>query len=195
MTIYALFGDDMRAATIPKSFDDYFYIITIVWFSFFSVEIILSWIGKDDYFLKFYFWLDLMATLSMIWDIGWIWNEIVNNQDFTASNAQQASQLARTGRGARVGTRAGRVIRIVRLIRLIRIVKLYKHYRVALVEKKEKSTGIINNGDEISEEAEQHIEENKEAQDEWSVKSKNDRTNNKVIFWPILHMSSSSFWN
>jgi hypothetical protein len=92
----------------------------------FSIEIILASIVKDDYFLGFYFWLDLVSTVSLITDIGWIMNGIMGNSGNSASNAQQAAKLARAGRGTRIGTKAGRVARIIRLIRLIRIVKLYK---------------------------------------------------------------------
>ena len=101
---------------------------------FFAIELIIASIAKDEYFLGFYFWLDLVATLSLITDIGWIWNRIMGTQDVGAANAEQASQLARAGRGARVGTRAGRVARIIRLIRLIRIVKLYKNANAALAK-------------------------------------------------------------
>lgn len=104
---------------------------------FFLIELILSSIAKEGYFLGFYFWLDLVATLSLITDIGWIWNEIIGNEDVSASNAEQASQLARAGRGARLGTRAGRVARIIRLIRLIRIVKLYKNANTAFGKKED----------------------------------------------------------
>lgn len=135
LTIYALFGDDVRLF-FSKDIDDFFYGVTSACLFFFTLEIILS-IMKKGYFCSFYFWLDTMATLSLISDIGWIWDPIVGNQDFSASNAQQASQLARAGRGARVGTRAGRIIRIIRLVRLIRIVKLYKHASGAITEKKE----------------------------------------------------------
>jgi hypothetical protein len=42
----------------------------------FAVEIVLASIAKDDYFLGFYFWLDLVATISLFADIGWVWNAI-----------------------------------------------------------------------------------------------------------------------
>ena len=99
---------------------------------FFFIELILSSIAKENYFLGFYFWLDFVASVSLITDIGWIWNKIIGTEDVSASNAEQASTLARAGRGARLGTRAGRVARIIRLIRLIRIVKLYKNANIAL---------------------------------------------------------------
>ena len=138
VTVYALFGDDIRLLLFSKEVDQYFWAATSGCLIFFTLEIVLSSIARDDYFFKFYFWLDTMATISLISDIGWIWNRVVGNQDFSAGNAQQASQLARAGRGARVGTRAGRIIRIIRLIRLIRVVKLYKHAHVALAEKTER---------------------------------------------------------
>jgi hypothetical protein len=59
-----------------------------------------------------------LSTLSLVPDIGWIWDSLVG----TSSNS--ASQALRAGRASRAGTRAGRV---VRLVRLFRIVKLYKH--------------------------------------------------------------------
>lgn len=138
ITIYALFGDDLRLVAFSKSADDAFFGITSACLFFFTLEIILSSLAQPDYFLGFFFWLDLIATISLISDIGWIWDEIVSTQDFNASDAQEASQLARAGRGAKIGSRAGRIVRIIRLIRLIRIVKLYKHASAALGENEEK---------------------------------------------------------
>ena len=44
---------------------------------FFTLEIILASIAKKDYFIGFYFWLDIIATLSLIPDIGWFWDPII----------------------------------------------------------------------------------------------------------------------
>lgn len=129
VTIYALFADDFRLLLAPKSADEVFWSLTCAALFFFAVELIMASFAQKDYFLGFYFWLDLIATVSLFTDIGWIYNELVGGGDISASNASQASSLARAGRGARVGTRAGR---IVRLVRLIRIVKLYKHAHKAL---------------------------------------------------------------
>lgn len=98
---------------------------------FFLLEILLASIVKEDYFLGFYFWLDLIATVSLIFDIGWFWDAILGTSG-TSGNPKSAAKAAKAGRGARVGTRASRIARIVRLIRLIRIVKLYKSANAAL---------------------------------------------------------------
>ena len=78
ITIYALFGDDIRLAVCSKSADPYFYSITCVVMVIFFAEIILQSIAIEGYFMNLYFWLDLISTLSLITDIGWIWNRVVN---------------------------------------------------------------------------------------------------------------------
>lgn len=118
LTVYALIGDDIRLASTPQAADLWFNIVTIVAFLLFAFELLASCIGKDDYFLGFFFWLDLVATCSLILDITWVYSAFMETQD---------SSLTRAGRMSRMGTRAGRVIRVIRLIRLIRIIKLYKH--------------------------------------------------------------------
>ena len=87
ITLYALFGDDIRLLAFTKTADDAFYVITSACLGFFTIEIVLASIAKDDYFLSFYFWLDVISTLSLITDIGWVWDEIVGTQDYSAANA------------------------------------------------------------------------------------------------------------
>ena len=131
VTIYALFGDDFRLLIFRKGADAYFYGLSTASLLFFSIEILIASISKAGYFIGFYFWPDLVSTVSLITDIGWVMDPIMGGGDFEAGDAEQASQLARAGRGARVGTKASRIIRIIRLIRLIRIVKLYKQAKLA----------------------------------------------------------------
>ena len=49
LTIYALFGDDIRMAATTLSSDDIFFSMAVVCFFFFSLEIILSSYATDDY--------------------------------------------------------------------------------------------------------------------------------------------------
>lgn len=134
ITVYALFADDFRLLFSTKPADDVFYSITLISFLLFLLELLLASLATPDYFLGFYFWLDLIATLSLITDIAWIWDEIVGTEDVDASNADQAGSVARAGRSARIGTRASRLARVIRLIRLIRVVKLYKNAQNALIK-------------------------------------------------------------
>lgn len=127
ITVYALFFDDIRIILFPKSLDDLFYGITLFGMICFTVEISLATYAKEDYLWSFFFWLDIVSTVSMIPDCGWIWDPIIgagDSSDLTSDEggADNAAQLAKTSRASRVT----RVIRVIRLIRLIRIVKLYK---------------------------------------------------------------------
>jgi len=121
VTVYALFFDDIRIVFFSKENDDYFFGLTLFGMICFAVEIILASISKEDYFLTFFFWLDLVSTLSMIPDCGWIWDPI------TGGGSTSATDLTGTARAGRVT----RVIRVIRLIKLIRIVKLYKQAKMA----------------------------------------------------------------
>lgn len=78
-TVYALFGDDIRLLAASKTHDDGFYAMACVCFILFTLEILLASLAKKDYFFGFYFWLDIISTLSLIPDIGWIWDPIIGN--------------------------------------------------------------------------------------------------------------------
>jgi class 3 adenylate cyclase len=120
LTAYALIGDDIRLICTDKKADVVFNILTIVCIVFFSAEVAGSCLGKQDYFLGFFFWLDLLATVTLILDITWV-NEAV----FSSSSDMDLADRARSGRTARLGASVGRMVRV---LRLIRIFKLYKAY-------------------------------------------------------------------
>lgn len=122
ITFYALFFDDIRMIFFEMSQDDGFFAVTLIGMIAFSIEILLASISMDEYFNSFFFWLDLVSTVSMIPDCGWIWDPLTGGGGDT-----DATDLAKTSRAGRVT----RVIRVIRLIRLIRIVKLYKQAKLA----------------------------------------------------------------
>jgi hypothetical protein len=147
VTLYALFGDDIKVAFFAKSADEAFNWITTFALVFFTIEISVNAYCQDDYFNSFYFWLDVISTLSLLTDIQWVWKLVIGQEeDYSASNAEQAGQLARAGRGARIGTRAGRITRVIRLVRLIRIGRLWKQANSRL---NRATTGNLN--DEFTE--------------------------------------------
>ena len=71
-TIFALFGEDLRLAAFEKYADNFFFTLSFIAFIMFTVEIALSSYAKPDYIFKFYFWLDFVATVSLLPDIGWL---------------------------------------------------------------------------------------------------------------------------
>ena len=87
LTIYALFGDDLRMLAFTKKVDDRFNSISILCLFFFALELILGTLCKQEYVLSFYFWLDFIAMVSLIPDIGWIWNPLTGQNDEEGGSA------------------------------------------------------------------------------------------------------------
>lgn len=79
VTIYALVGEDIKIITTEKPTDFYFMWVTGVAFILFFIEIIVTVIGKENYLNSFFFWLDLVSTLSLITDIEPIWSKILGD--------------------------------------------------------------------------------------------------------------------
>jgi hypothetical protein len=135
VTVYALLGDDLRVAYAPKTLDDTFTFLTTVSLILFILELVLASFGYQDYLFSFFFWLDLVSSLSLVTDIepimNWLFGSSVDSDvddpgQETSQGDTGSASLARASRGARLGTKAGRISRVVRLIRLIRIIKLFK---------------------------------------------------------------------
>ena len=76
ITVYALFFDDIRVLAFSKGADNVFYGITLFGMVAFTVEILVGAIAAEDYYLSFFFWLDVVSTISMIPDCGWIWEPL-----------------------------------------------------------------------------------------------------------------------
>lgn len=128
LTIFALFGDDIRIAFFTKSSDIVFFSLASICMFFFTFELVMLFFTKRHYKWSFYFWLDLIATLSLIPDIGWVWELIIGVS--VSTNRAQAKSFQNAAKASRIGTRTSRIIRIIRLFRLIRILKLYKNAQV-----------------------------------------------------------------
>mmetsp|Transcript_76970 Transcript_76970/g.120298 ORF Transcript_76970/g.120298 Transcript_76970/m.120298 type:complete len:963 (+) Transcript_76970:85-2973(+) len=133
LTIYALFGDDMRLLFTSKPADDIFDIVTIVAMSVFGLEIIFFSGGKPDYLFGFFFWLDIISTVTLVLDITTINEELFGDSISKASDnagspsgdAGDSAEAARAARMSRAGTKAGRVVRLIRLLRLMKMLKVF----------------------------------------------------------------------
>lgn len=96
VTIYSLFGSDVNSLAFTVTADPTFWILSSISLALFSIEIILACISKEDYFFGFYFWLDLISTISLITDIGWIMNSMLGvSSSGGAGNAKQAASYAK----------------------------------------------------------------------------------------------------
>jgi hypothetical protein len=116
-TIYSLFANDLNLVIGNKTSDPYIDIMTFAVFLLFSIEILISLICVTKY-MHFFFWLDLAAVISLVFEIGFL----LPSED----SSPDALGLARASRAAKVGARAGRLAKLFRLVRLIKVAKLLK---------------------------------------------------------------------
>jgi hypothetical protein len=72
VTLFALFGDDFRLWFFDSYVDPYYYGLICGSFVLFSTEVLLNSCVQDDFKYSFFFWLDIVATLSLVVDIKWL---------------------------------------------------------------------------------------------------------------------------
>ena len=82
VTVFVLFGDDIRILCFPPSADSGFAFFVGLSFVLFALEMILHCWAKSDYSkgifkvkgyaFSFFFWLDMLAVLSMVPDVDWL---------------------------------------------------------------------------------------------------------------------------
>ena len=148
VTVLALFGEDIKTLAMSKSMDEYWSWQTFAVFVLFGTEWVASCLFRKGYVGSLFFWLDLLAALSLITDIAFLSDAIFGASDnvavaqgacLTAADAQansvamgtdisDQSQVARTGRAAWGATRAVRLIRILRVLRVLRIFKIFRFF-------------------------------------------------------------------
>lgn len=126
-TLFALFGDDFRLWFTNKWVDPYFYGLLCAAFVLFALEVLLNSCVLDEFKYSFFFWLDLVATLSLIVDIEWlvdlIYEALGQPSPVEAVDVHPGEIAAAQGNKAQFQ----KIIKSLRLIRLIRIIKLYKY--------------------------------------------------------------------
>ena len=100
---------------------------------------------KPNYLFSFYFFLDLIATASLVFDLPEIQEAIL---DSASEESAESTNLMRATRSSRIGTRAGRVARVVRVMRLVRMLKVYKMLSMHLHKMSKRTMVQEHHGDD-----------------------------------------------
>lgn len=127
VTVYTLVGDDIRLWATDKSIDPYYYAGLMICFILFTLEIIINSVAVNEFKYSFYFWLDIIATLSLIPDIIWMsegLNFLLGNESYYEGVDVTPGKIVKTSQSI---VETSKIIKSLRLIRMIRIIKLYKY--------------------------------------------------------------------
>ena len=76
VTIFSLFGDEARMGLTDKNADVVFDIALLISLLLFMIEILVNSCVVDDFKYSFFFWLDIIATISILPDITFCMNYI-----------------------------------------------------------------------------------------------------------------------
>ena len=102
-----------------NSSDDALYsILSFVFIIFLLESVILSFV-QPKYFMGFFFWMDILGTFSILFDIGWI-------ADTIFSGSGNSTSILRATRAAKLGARYGRLMRILKLMKFIKFLPCFK---------------------------------------------------------------------
>lgn len=90
--LYIIFSECFRLWTTEESKDKIFFVLTSIAFVFFATDIILQQMSITEYMLSLNFILEILATLSILFDIGWIYGYF-----FTCSNCDSYKSISEAG--------------------------------------------------------------------------------------------------
>jgi len=127
--LFAIFGDDIRQVATGKSADLAFDCVFLVLFGYFLLDLLLQAVAKRSYRYSFTFWMDVIATLTILTGVSWVYNAIIGS-GFGLSSGRIVRSV---GSASRVASKSSQLIQIIRIIRLIRIMKMYNNSKRLLM--------------------------------------------------------------
>ena len=120
LTLFSLYAQDVNECWLPPSADLPISVLLTITLSLFSLDILLNSAVRPGYFLSFFFFLDVIGTLSLMLDIQFM---LPLGLDSVQSSAP-SQHLNQSGNALRVT----RFVRLFRIMQVIRVVKLFKFH-------------------------------------------------------------------
>lgn len=145
LTFWILVGDDFRWAFAAKSADPYFFASFFICFALFLLEIALSLYSKDRYMGSFFFYLDLVATISILIDVDWL-SFYVFNISKGRGESTLKEVVERISLALRIAARVSRILKFLRVLRMLRFVKVLKNAQVMRKSKKKEEEEATERG-------------------------------------------------
>ncbi|MEW5318157.1 MAG: hypothetical protein WDW38_009402 [Sanguina aurantia] len=129
LTFFTIFEDDVKHAAMPSYVDLPLEIVIAAILTLFVFEMGVSSAVRPSYFMGFYFWLDAIATASLVFEVPSV-VEHLSNREYTQYEfvGSTESFITVASNDVFVDGKAGRVARIFRLLRMLRLYSLYKQY-------------------------------------------------------------------
>lgn len=92
VTMFALIGDDIRLWAFWKKSDPVFFSGLLLAMVMFAAEILMNTVVVDDFKYSFFFWLDIIATVSLVPDIEWV-ADFLTGYTFNSAPSPQSADI------------------------------------------------------------------------------------------------------
>ena len=121
LSFWVLLVPPFKDLFISVDADEFLVVCTVIIFVFFVLEIILLSIGQDKFFGSTYFWLDVVATASLIVDM---LPRDYSGYQRQLNDSQDTNDSIVSDRYVQILGRLGRTVRLLRLFRQLRVIKV-----------------------------------------------------------------------
>ena len=98
----------------------------------FSMEVLASSVAIEDYKYSFYFYLDIIATLSIISDLQFLLDFFAVVLSMSVSKHEVDAIPGVMHVENAINSKIQQLVKALKLVRLIRIIKLYKYVKQAM---------------------------------------------------------------
>jgi len=116
-TLWVIGGDDVYILQNPPvSLDKSVYCLYVVCAAVFTLDLLMRVKWEVGYRLSFYFWLDLIALLSLVPEVIWV---IAEQDIFASEGSGETNNALRSGRAASAAARVVRILRIMKLLKQV----------------------------------------------------------------------------
>lgn len=95
-------------------------------------EILLHCFATEGYILSFLFWVHIVSTIAIVFDVESVWHSLIGYQFSVQDDLSKLEDTVDTlqiNRNLGMFARSAKLTRIVRLIRLLGILRLYKNVK------------------------------------------------------------------
>jgi len=116
--LIALFLSDVGVVAQVPTNTELDVVLTMVFIVFLAEFVGLS-LTDTSYFLGFFFWMDLVGTLSMVYDFSYALGEDATQNHKATASSQDNTIVVRAARAAKLGARAGRLTRVMKVLRFL----------------------------------------------------------------------------
>ena len=136
--------ESIRILAAKKKYDPIFYVLLLICFAVYCIEVILKSLSIDSYKFSLYFWLEILAAVSLIPDVPWVIEPIQQLLGFYPSSYDADFRVGISSVKRNYITYLYNILNSFKFFKLLQIVQLYTYFADSRNNEEKNSTGQPN---------------------------------------------------